>query len=107
MEQIDLVLTIIYLNNKKGRRLNAKGIKEIAESLGVQLEETVINDMIEAGLLNDDCTLSPLGEKMAFRAYKRIEKELKKGILGRLRWINFITTAVPDNIKPDWLNPNV
>ena len=74
--------------------------------MGVQLEETVIKDMIEAGLLNDDCTLSPLGEKVALKAYKRIEKEVKKGLLGRLKWLNFMTAAVLDNIKPEWLNPN-
>jgi len=105
MEQLDLVLTIIYLNNEKGRKLNAKGIKEIAESLGVLLDTQVIRDMIDAGLLNEDCTLTPMGKKVALKAVKRIEKEVKRGPLGAMKWFNFKLRAVPDNIKPDWLNP--
>ncbi|UXD22573.1 hypothetical protein IPA_06360 [Ignicoccus pacificus DSM 13166] len=103
MESKDLILTIIYMNTKRGRHLNEKGIAEIAETFGVKLEPNAIRDLIEIGLLNEKYELTPEGEELAKRAVERIEREIKKGPLGALKWLTLRMKFVPEGVKPEWL----
>jgi Mn-dependent DtxR family transcriptional regulator len=103
LEARDVILAIVYLNTKRGRHLNELGIAEIAESFGVKLDPNAVRDLIEIGLLNEKYELTPEGEELAKRAIERLEREIKKGPLGALRWFNAKLKLVPEGVKPEWL----
>ncbi len=105
MDSKDVILAVLYLNWEKGRKLNEIGLKEIVESLGVEMDPQAVRDMIAIGWMTEDYDLTEEGKLMAQRALKRLEKEIKRGPFGAIKWFNFKLKAVPDNINPNWLVP--
>ena len=99
MNKEDIILAILLLNEKKGRKLNEKGIKRIAEDVGVTIELEDLNELKARGLLNYDLALTDKGKREAEEALKNLEKEIAKGILGKIKWISFKSKLVPERIK--------
>ena len=98
MDARDVVLAIIYLNEKAGRRLNERGILKIAKDVGVDASGA-LGELREEGLLDEKFALTEAGRREAEEALKRLEKEIKRGIFGSLKWASFKSKLVPPKVK--------
>ncbi len=98
MEPRDVVLAIIYLNEKAGRKLNEKGVTKIAKNVGIDAREA-LEALKREGLLAEDLSLTERGLEEALKALERLEMEIKRGLLGSLKWASFKSKLVPPRIK--------
>ncbi len=101
MNARDIVLSIILLNEKRGRRLNERGVVKIASNVG--LEEPKVLEVIEElkgeGLIREGLALTEVGWKEAERSLSVLEKEIKKGPFGFIKWLSFKSKLTPDSLK--------
>ncbi len=104
MEARDVVLAIVYLNEKAGRRLNERGILKIAEKVGVDAREA-IKELRDEGLIDEKLSLTERGRREAEEALERIEREVRKGIFGGLKWASFKSKLAPPKVKGSCLGP--
>jgi len=84
MRDEDLILAILYLNEKKGRKLNELGLKKIAKSVGVENVEGALEELLSSSLVSPNLELTERGREEALSAIKRIEKEVRRGMFGGL-----------------------
>ena len=98
MNPRDVVLAIILLNEKLGRRLSERGVVKIASNVGVDNAKEIVMSLREEGLLDDNMGLTDKGLKEAEEAVRRLEKEVKRGFLGFFKWLNFKA-----KLAPQWL----
>jgi len=94
----DVVLAILLLNEKLGRRLTERGVKKIAAGVGVDNAMSILHSLREERLIDDTMKLTERGIEEAQEAIKRLEREVKKGFLGTLKWLNFKTKLAPQRI---------
>ncbi|UXD22574.1 hypothetical protein IPA_06365 [Ignicoccus pacificus DSM 13166] len=99
MEAEDVVLAILYLNERKGRFLNEKGIAKIASEVGVKDLEGVLESLMEKKLVAPNLRLTDEGKVEAAKALKRLENEVKKGLFGVFKWMSFKNKLAPEKIK--------
>ena len=97
MRAEDVALAILYLNEKRGRRLNERGVKRIAETVNVDVDEA-LGKLKELGLVDESLVLTEKGREEAQRALKRLEAEVKRGLLGFIKWVNFKARLAPEKL---------